>query len=78
MEYLKCLRCGLQIGPKPAAVQIESCPRCLAADATMSALVSAPAPAAPRGAGASRRASQGVLAASVRDLRSQRRARPAR
>lgn len=80
MEYLKCVRCGLEIRPKPGRGQIENCPHCLARGATMSPMVSAPAAAADatRSAGASRRASQGVLAASVRDLRSQRPARPAR
>lgn len=78
MEYLKCVRCGLQIRPKPGRGQIANCPRCLARGATMSAMVGAPATDATRSAGASRRASQGVLAASVRDLRSQRPVRPAR
>ena len=42
-----------------------------------SAAAADPAPN-PRRAGASRRASQGVLAAAVRDMRSQGRMRPAR
>lgn len=77
MEYLKCVRCGLEIRPKPGRGQIENCPQCLPGG-TMSPIVPAPATEATRSAGASRRASQGVLAASVRDLRSQRPARPAR
>ena len=101
MEYLRCVRCGLEVRPRPARVQIENCPRCLARSATMAPMVRAaerlsPAvgwggsaadatagadrdgTAAARRAGTSRRASQGVLAAAVRDLRSQGRARPAR
>jgi hypothetical protein len=100
MEYLKCVRCGLDLRPRPARVQIKHCPRCLARSATMSPLVRAAEPlspavgwvdraadaataaaeprANPRRAGVSRRASQGVLAAAVRDMRSQGRMRPAR
>jgi hypothetical protein len=101
MECLKCVRCGLEIPPRPARVQIENCPRCLARSATMSPMVRAAArlspavgwgdgtpgatvvadrdlTAAARRAGTSRRASQGVLANAVREMRSQGRARPAR
>lgn len=101
MEYLRCARCGLEMRPRPARVQIENCPRCLARSATMSALVRVSAPLSPavgwggrmpeepmgadrdrsaaaRRAGTSRRASQGVLANAVRELRSQGRARSAR
>jgi hypothetical protein len=101
MEYLKCVRCGLEIRPRPARVQIENCPRCLARNATMSPMVLAAQPLSPavgwgdstpgatagadrdmpraaRRAGTSRRASQGVLANAVREMRSQGRARPAR
>ena len=41
MEYLKCARCGLEIRPRPARVQIEHCPRCLARSATRSPMVRA-------------------------------------
>ena len=80
MELLKCVRCGLEIRPRPARVQIENCPRCLARSATMSPMVSADRDvlAAARRAGTSRRASAGVLANAVREMRSQGRARPAR
>ena len=101
MEYLKCVRCGLEVRPRPARVQIKTCPRCLAHGATMSPMVrtaesvspavgwggkTADAPAvadrdaaaAARRAGTSRRASQGVLAAAIREMRSQGRARPVR
>lgn len=101
MEYLRCVRCGLETRPRPARVQIENCPRCLARSATMSPMVraaeslgppvgwgggTADAPAvadrdvagAARRAGTSRRASQGVLANAVREMRSPGRARPAR
>lgn len=101
MEYLKCVRCGLEMRPRPARVQIENCPRCLARSATMAPMARVPealgpavgwggrtmqtpagadrdTPAAKRRAGASRRASQGVLASAVREMRSQGRARPAR
>jgi hypothetical protein len=85
MEYLKCVRCGLEIRPRPARAQIENCPRCLARSATMSPMVRTAAPLADRGvaaaarrAGTSRRASQGVLANAIREMRSQGRARPAR
>jgi hypothetical protein len=101
MEYLKCVRCGLEIRPRPARVQIENCPRCLARSATMSPMVRTAAPPSPafgwgdrtpgttavadrdliaaaRRAGTSRRASQGVLANAVREMRSQGRARLAR
>ena len=100
MEYLKCVRCGLDIRPRGARVQIKHCPRCLARSATMSPMVRATEPlrpavgrggrtadapvaerdltAAARRAGTSRRASQGVLAAAVREMRSQGRMRPAR
>ena len=100
MEYLKCVRCGLDIRPRAARVQIKHCPRCLARSATMSPIVRAMEPprpgadwggrtadapvverdvaAAARRAGTSRRASQGVLAAAVREMRSQGRMRPAR
>ena len=101
MEYLKCVRCGLEIRPRPARTQIESCPRCLARSATMSPMVRAAESLSPAGgwggltreapagtqrdvhasarrAGISRRASQGVLANAVRELRSQGRMRPAR
>ena len=105
MQYLKCVRCGLEIRTRPARVQIENCPRCLARSATMSPMVltaqalsaavgwggrtsegatveSAATPqgdmrAPSRSAGASRRASQAALAASVRNLRFQTRGRPA-
>ena len=87
MEYLKCVRCGLEIRARPARVQIENCPRCLARSATMSPMVPAAeasavadddVPAMARRAGTSRRFSQGVLANSVREMRSPGRARPAR
>ena len=106
MEYLKCVECGLEIRTKPARVQIEHCPRCLARHATKSAMVLTARPLSPavgwgehpsgpsaamapgvspdapraaaRSAGASRRASQGALAAAVRNLRSTGRQRPAR
>ena len=100
MEYLKCVRCGLEIRTRPARTQIDNCPRCLARSATMSPMVRAAEPLSPavgwgdraadaaaaadepvrntRRAGASRRASQGVLAAAVREMRSQGRMRPAR
>lgn len=80
MEYLKCVRCGLEIRPRPARVQIENCPRCLAHGATMSPMVGADRDlvATARRAGTSRRASQGVLANAVREMRSRGRARPAR
>jgi hypothetical protein len=108
MEYLKCVRCGLEIRTRPARVQIENCPRCLARGATLSPMVrvaealspsvgwgarapdaqvvvtkrraaeSRDALAALRRAGISRRASQGVLANAVREMRSHGRERPAR
>ena len=77
MKYLKCVRCGLEVRAKPARVQIENCPRCLARAATMSPMV-ATTPTATRSAGAARRASQAALAASVRNLRSPRHTRSAR
>lgn len=77
MEYLRCVRCGLEIGAKPARVQIENCPRCLARASTVAPMVAA-SPAETRSAGAARRASQAALAASIRNLRSPRRTRPAR
>jgi hypothetical protein len=39
MEYLKCVRCGLEIRTKPARAQIEHCPRCLARHAAKSSMV---------------------------------------
>ena len=44
MEYLKCVRCGLEIRPRAARVQIENCPRCLARSARMSRMVRAAEP----------------------------------
>lgn len=108
MEYLKCVRCGLEVRTRPARVQIENCPRCLARGATMSRMVRVGEPLSPavgwggraadadsvvterraadagdaiaalRRAGISRRASQGVLANAVREMRSHARVRPTR
>lgn len=80
MEYLKCVQCGLEIRTRPARVQIESCPRCLARSATMSPMVSTDREMSvgARRAGTSRRASAGVLANAVREMRSPGRARPVR
>ncbi len=47
MEYLKCVGCGLEIRTKPARVQIEHCPRCLARHATKSSMVLTARPLSP-------------------------------
>lgn len=71
MEFLKCGGCGFEIATRAARRPIENCPRCLARGATAAPMFPAgELPRATRSAGASRRASQGALAASIRDLRS--------
>jgi hypothetical protein len=87
MAYLHCERCGLQTTIQVPVLRVENCPRCLARSATVSpmTLMSSLRPAIDRAAQPSdvqrapesrlaavtRRANQGVLAASVRALRSQ-------
>jgi len=39
MNYLQCVRCGLEIRTKPARAQPKSCPRCLARSAMVSPMV---------------------------------------